>query len=55
MILDEVAAYLQAEGIGIIGQTLFMGSMPQDEPGTGGQDAIMALIEIPSRPAHQKL
>lgn len=50
MLLDEVAAYLQAEGIGIIGQTLFMGSMPQDEPGTGGQDAIMALIEIPSRP-----
>jgi hypothetical protein len=49
MILDEIANHLQAEGIGIIGQTLFMGSMPQDEPGTGGQDAIMALIEIPSR------
>jgi hypothetical protein len=49
VILDEVAAHLQAEGIGIIGQTLFMGSMPQDEPGTGGQDAITAILEIPSR------
>jgi hypothetical protein len=49
MILDEVAAFLQAEGIGLIGQTLFMGSMPQDEPGTGGQDAIMAVIEIPGQ------
>jgi Bacteriophage minor capsid protein len=50
MILDEIGAYLQAEGIGIIGQTLFLGSMPQDEPGTGAQDAVLALIEIPSRP-----
>jgi hypothetical protein len=50
MILDEIALHLQAEGIGIIGQTLFMGSMPQDEPGTGGQDALVAVLEIPSRP-----
>ena len=50
MVLDEVGAYLQAEGIGVLGQTLFLGSMPQDEPGTGTQDAVLALIEIPSRP-----
>jgi hypothetical protein len=50
VILDEVGAFLEAEGVGIIGQTLFLGSMPQDEPGTGSQDAIMAVIEIPSRP-----
>jgi hypothetical protein len=50
MVLDEVGAYLQAAGVGIIGQTLFLGSMPQDEPGAGFQDAIMALKEIPSRP-----
>jgi hypothetical protein len=49
VLLDEVANYLQAEGIGIIGQTLFMGSMPQDEPGTGSQDAVMAVIEIPGQ------
>lgn len=47
MILEEVGTYLEAHGVGIIAQTLFLGSMPQDEPGTGGQDAIMALIEIP--------
>jgi hypothetical protein len=51
MILDEIGAYLEAEGVGIIGQTLFLGSMPQDEPGTGSQDAVMALIEIPGRGA----
>ena len=50
MLLDEIGAYLEQEGIGIIGQTLFLGSMPQDEPGTGSQDAVMAVIEIPSRP-----
>lgn len=51
MVLDEIGAYLQAEGIGVIGSTLFLGSMPQDEPGTGGLDAVLAIIEIPSRPA----
>lgn len=50
MILDEIGAHLQAEGIGVIGQTLFLGSMPQDEPGTGSQDAVLAVVEIPSRP-----
>lgn len=50
MLLDEIGAYLEAEGIGIIGQTLFLGSMPQDEPGIGSQDAVMALIEIPGQP-----
>lgn len=57
MVLDEIAAFLEAEGVGIIGQTLFLGSMPQDEPGTGSQDAIMAIIEIPGqgpRKAHDQ-
>jgi hypothetical protein len=49
MILDEIGAFLEAEGVGIIGQTLFLGSMPQDEPGTGSQDAVMAVIEIPGQ------
>lgn len=50
MLLDEIGAFLQAEGVGIVGQTLFLGSMPQDEPSTGSQDAVVAVIEIPSRP-----
>jgi hypothetical protein len=50
VLLDEIAAHLQAAGVGIICQTLFMGSMPQDEPSTGSQDAVTAILEIPSRP-----
>jgi hypothetical protein len=49
VILDEIGAFLEAEGIGIIGQTLFLGFMPQDEPGTGSQDAIVSVIEIPGQ------
>jgi hypothetical protein len=49
MILDEIGAFLEAEGIGIVGQTLFLGSMPQDEPGLGSQDAVTAVIEIPGQ------
>jgi len=57
MVLDEIGAFLEAEGVGIIGQTLFLGSMPQDEPGAGSQDAVMAVIEIPGqgpRKAHDQ-
>lgn len=50
MVLDEVGAYLEAQGIGQMGVTLFLGSMPQDEPSAGTQDAVVAVLEIPSRP-----
>jgi hypothetical protein len=50
MLLDEIAAYLQAEGIGTVGTTLFKGSVPQDAPLVAVQDALVALIEGPGLP-----
>jgi hypothetical protein len=47
MLLDDLAAYLQAEGIGTVGTTLFKGSVPQDAPLVSAQDALVALIEGP--------
>jgi Bacteriophage minor capsid protein len=50
MVLDEVGAYLQAQGLGVLGTDLFLGKMPQDAPNVVTQDAITALIEIPGFP-----
>ena len=40
IVLDDVATYLQTQGIGTIGTNLFKGSLP-DSP-----DALVALIEV---------
>jgi hypothetical protein len=46
MLLDELATYLQAEGIGTLGTSLFKGSIPLSD----AQDALVALIETPGLP-----
>lgn len=51
MILDELGAYLQAEGLGTLGTTLFLGGLPVDAPGASTPDAIAALVETPGFPA----
>jgi hypothetical protein len=50
MLLDELGTYLQAQGIGTLGTTLFLGGLPQDSPNIAVQDACVALIEIPGLP-----
>jgi len=32
MVLVEVGAYLQAQGFGTVGQTIFLGARPATEP-----------------------
>lgn len=51
MFLDEIAAYLQAEGLGTVGTTLFKGGVPLDAPMVTVQDALIALTEGPGLPA----
>ena len=46
MLLDELGTYLQAQGVGTLGQSLFKGLMPLDTPATTA-DAIVALLEVP--------
>jgi hypothetical protein len=50
MLLDDLGTYLQAQGIGTVGTTLFKGGIPQDAPAVSVQDALVALIETPGLP-----
>lgn len=47
MLLDEIATLLAAAGAGVVGTSLFKGTMP-DQP--AGADPIVALIEYASAP-----
>ena len=49
-LLQELATYLQAAGLGTVSSTLFMGALPLDDPATGGQDACIAVIPVPGLP-----
>jgi len=50
VLLDELGAYLQAQGLGTLGSDLFLGSIPIDSPNVTNQDAITALYETPGFP-----
>jgi len=50
-VLDELGTYLQANGFGTLGQTIFLGTIPADAPGAGVQDAVLGLFEIPGLPS----
>jgi hypothetical protein len=47
MILDDLGTYLQAQGVGTLGTTLFKGTIPADDA-TGVQHALVALVETPA-------
>lgn len=49
-VLEEIGAFLQANGFGSLGTDIFLGSIPADAPGSGVQDAVLGLYEIPSLP-----
>lgn len=51
MLLEDLGTYLQAEGLGVLGTTLFLGGLPVDAPNVSTQDAITALVETPGFPA----
>ena len=51
VLLEELGNYLQAEGLGILGTTLFLGGLPVDAPNITTVDAITALVETPGFPA----
>lgn len=50
-LLEELGGYLQTEGLGTLGTTLFLGGLPVDAPNISTQDAITALVETPGFPA----
>jgi minor capsid protein len=47
-LLDELGAYLQAQGVGTVSSTLFKGSFPLDT--LENTAPILALIEVPGLP-----
>jgi hypothetical protein len=49
-VLDDLGQYLQGEGLGVLGTTLFLGGLPVDAPNITSQDAITALVETPGFP-----
>ena len=51
MVLEDLGQYLQAEGLGTLGTTLFLGGLPVDAPNITTSDAITALVETPGFPA----
>ena len=50
MYLLDLGTYLQAEGLGTLATTLFIGGLPVDAPGASTPDAITALVGTPGRP-----
>lgn len=50
MILDDLGSFLQAQGVGTVGTTLFKGLIPEDAPLVATQDSLVALVEVPGLP-----
>jgi hypothetical protein len=50
MVLEDIGLYLQTNGLGTLGQTIFLGMLPLDQPGGGVQDAVLGLFEVPGLP-----
>jgi Bacteriophage minor capsid protein len=48
MLLDELASFLQAQGVGAVGNTLFKGGFPLDA--LENTAPMLALIEVPGLP-----
>lgn len=47
MILDDLAMYLEAQGLGTRRVTIFAGRIPEDAPGSGVADGIIVLFAVP--------
>lgn len=50
MILDDLGLYLQTQGLGTLGTTLFKGSVPLDTPEVSIVNSLIALLETPGLP-----
>jgi hypothetical protein len=50
MVLDDIAVFLQTQGIGTRGSTIFEGRIPPDAPGSGVADQIVTLFAVPGFP-----
>lgn len=46
-VLEDLTAYLEAQGHGTRSVSLFAGRVPMDDPGNPVQDALIALLTIP--------
>ncbi len=50
--LADLAAYLEAQGLGTRAVSIFQGSLPMDAPLVAVQDAVIGLIPIPGFAPH---
>lgn len=50
MLLDDIGLYLQTQGLGTLGTTLFLGSIPLDTPELSIVNSLIALLETPGLP-----
>lgn len=50
MVLDELADYLEDQGIGTVDVDIFKGGLPLDTPLAMQPDAVVALVETPGLP-----
>jgi minor capsid protein len=54
VILDDLGTLLQTAGVGVLGSTLFLGSMPPDTVATPNAE-LVAVIPIPGMPSVHSL
>lgn len=49
-VLDDIATYLEAHGVGTIAVSLFKGGIPLDTAQTITTDIVLALVQVPGLP-----
>jgi hypothetical protein len=50
MLLEDLGTFLQSNGLGTLAISLFLGSVPMDDPRHPTPDELIALIEVPGLP-----
>jgi Bacteriophage minor capsid protein len=50
LVLDDIGLYLQTQGLGTLATDIFKGRLPEDAPGAGVLDEVIALFAVPGQP-----
>src|SRR4029450_7855249 len=50
LVLDDIGFYLQAQGLRTPATDIFKGRLPEDAPGAGVLDEVIALFAVPGQP-----
>jgi Bacteriophage minor capsid protein len=49
VVLDDIGLFLQTQGLGTLATDIFKGRLPEDAPGAGVLDEIIALFAVPGQ------